>query len=45
MFADGETIPAPRSFEQLKRNPDFAADSADAIVTMVTARATMAAAE
>ena len=45
MKADGEAIPAPRSFEQLKRDPDFAEDSADAIVTMVTPRATMAAAE
>jgi predicted RNase H-like HicB family nuclease len=45
MKADGETIPAPRSFEQLKRNPDFAEDSADAIVTMVTPRTAMAAAE
>jgi predicted RNase H-like HicB family nuclease len=45
MQADGEAIPAPRSFEQLKRDPDFAADSADAIVTMVTPRARMAAAE
>ena len=45
MQADGEAIPAPRSFEQLKRDPDFAADSADAIVTMVTPRETMAAAE
>jgi hypothetical protein len=34
-----------RSFEQLRRDPDVAADSADAIVTMVTPRATMAAAE
>jgi predicted RNase H-like HicB family nuclease len=45
MRADGEAIPTPRSFEQLKRDPDFAEDSADAIVTMVTPRATMAAAE
>jgi hypothetical protein len=45
MKADGDPIPAPRSFEQLKRDPDFAEDSADAIVTMVTPRAAMAAAE
>jgi predicted RNase H-like HicB family nuclease len=45
MRSDGEAIPAPRSFEQLKRDPDFAEDSASAIVTMVTPRATMAAAE
>jgi predicted RNase H-like HicB family nuclease len=45
MKADGEAIPAPRSFEQLKHDPDFVEDSADAIVTMVTPRVTMAAAE
>ena len=45
MKADGEAIPAPRSFEQLKRDPDFVDDSADAIVTMVTPRAAMAAVE
>jgi predicted RNase H-like HicB family nuclease len=45
MEADGEAIPAPRSFEQLKRDPQFIADSAEAIVTMVTPRAAMAAAE
>ena len=38
MRADGEAIPAPRSFEALKRDPEFADDSADAIVTMVTPR-------
>jgi predicted RNase H-like HicB family nuclease len=43
--ADGEAIPAARSFEELKRDPDFVADSADAIVTMVTPRPAMAAAE
>jgi predicted RNase H-like HicB family nuclease len=36
MREDGDTIPAPRSFEELKRDPEFAEDSADAIVTMVT---------
>ena len=45
MRNDGEAIPTPRSFEQFKRDPDFAEDSAGAIVTMVTPRATMAAAE
>ncbi len=45
MKTDGEGIPAPRSYEQLKRDPDFVEDSADAIVTMVTPRAAMAAAE
>ncbi|HTP93486.1 MAG TPA: type II toxin-antitoxin system HicB family antitoxin [Xanthobacteraceae bacterium] len=45
MKADGDAIPAPRSFEQLRCDPDFAEDSADAIVTMVTPRTAMAAAE
>jgi predicted RNase H-like HicB family nuclease len=45
MKADGEAIPAPRSFDALKRDPEFAEDSADAIVTMVTPRSAMAAAE
>ena len=43
MRADGETIPAPRSFDALKRDPEFAEDSADAIVTMVTPREMVAA--
>jgi predicted RNase H-like HicB family nuclease len=38
MRADGETIPAPRSFEELKRDPEFAEDAEGAIVTMVTPR-------
>jgi predicted RNase H-like HicB family nuclease len=45
MKADGEAIPAPRSFEELKRDAEFVDDSAGAIVTMVTPRVTMAAAE
>jgi len=45
MKADGDAIPAPRTFEQLRRNPEFIDDSADAIVTMVTPRTEMAAAE
>jgi predicted RNase H-like HicB family nuclease len=45
MKADRETIPAPRTFEQLRRDPDFVEDSADAIVTMVAPRTTMAAVE
>ena len=36
MRADGETIPAPRSFDQLKRDPEFVEDAEGAIVTMVT---------
>ena len=45
MAADGEAIPVPRKFEELRRDPDFAQDSAGAIVTMVTPLPTMAAAE
>jgi predicted RNase H-like HicB family nuclease len=45
MRADGEAIPAPRSFEDLRHDPKFAEDSADAIVTVVTPRGAMAAAE
>lgn len=43
MRADGDAIPAPRSFDQLKRDAEFAEDAADAIVTMVTPRALAAA--
>jgi predicted RNase H-like HicB family nuclease len=42
MRADGETPHPPRSFEALKRDPDFIADSVDAIVTMVTPNEAMA---
>jgi hypothetical protein len=45
MRTDGEMIPAPRSFEELRRDSEFAEDSADAIVTMVTARGAVAAEE
>jgi predicted RNase H-like HicB family nuclease len=45
MKADSDAIPAPRSFEQLRCDPEFIDDSADAIVTMVTPRTEMAAAE
>jgi len=45
MKADGDVIPAPRTFEQLRHDPEFIEDSADAIVTMVTPRTEMAAAE
>jgi len=38
MRADGEAIPAPRSFDELKRDPEFLENSADAIVTMVMLR-------
>jgi predicted RNase H-like HicB family nuclease len=43
--ADGDAIPAPRTFEQLRHDPEFIGDSADAIMTMVTPRTEMAAAE
>jgi predicted RNase H-like HicB family nuclease len=36
MCKDGDAIPAPRSFEVLKRDREFVEDSADAIVTMAT---------
>ena len=36
MRQDGDAIPAPRSFEELKHDPEFVEDSADAIVTMVS---------
>jgi predicted RNase H-like HicB family nuclease len=45
MKADGETIPQPRTFDQLKSDPLFVEDSTDAIVTMVSPRTEMAAAE
>ena len=38
MRDDGDTIPAPRSFEELRRDPEFLADAADAIVTVVEER-------
>ena len=41
MRADSDMIPAPRRFEQLKRDPEFVEDSADAIVTMVSPKGAM----
>ena len=38
MRADGEVIPIPRSFDQLKRDPAFAEDAEGAIVTVVMPR-------
>jgi predicted RNase H-like HicB family nuclease len=38
MRADGDAIPAPRRFEELRCDAEFVDDSADAIVTMVTPR-------
>ena len=45
MKAGGDPIPAPHAFEQFRHDPEFVDDSADAIVTMVTPRTEMAAAE
>jgi predicted RNase H-like HicB family nuclease len=45
MKADGDAVPQPRSFEQLRHDPDFVEDSTDAIVTMVTPKTEMAAAQ
>jgi predicted RNase H-like HicB family nuclease len=36
MRSEGDLVPSPRSFEELKRDPIFAEDSDGAIVTMVT---------
>ena len=38
MRHDGDTIAGPRSFEELRRDPEFLADAADAIVTVVQER-------
>ncbi len=35
MRADGETVPSPRTFEELKRDPEFTEDADGAIVTIV----------
>jgi len=45
MKADGDAVPQPRPYEQLRHNPDFVQDSADAIVTMVSPKTEMAAAQ
>jgi predicted RNase H-like HicB family nuclease len=45
MQADGEAIPPPRSFDEIKRDPQFTEDCAGAIVTMVTPAGAMAAAK
>jgi predicted RNase H-like HicB family nuclease len=39
MRADGEMVPAPRSFDELKRDPVFNEDTVGAIVTIVSPRA------
>jgi predicted RNase H-like HicB family nuclease len=35
MAKDGDLLPQPRSFESLKRDPQFREDASDAIVTVV----------
>jgi len=42
MRTDGDVIPEPRSFEELRRDPSFAEDAADAIVTIVQPQRTPA---
>jgi predicted RNase H-like HicB family nuclease len=42
MRADGDMIPSPRSFEEVRRDPSFADDAADAIVTVVQPQRTPA---
>jgi predicted RNase H-like HicB family nuclease len=43
--ADGDPIPQPRSIEQLRDDPEFVADAADAVVAFVRPQAERAAAE
>jgi len=43
MRADGDAIPPPRSFEDLKRDPEFREESAGAIITVVMPQRAMAA--
>jgi predicted RNase H-like HicB family nuclease len=43
MKADGDPIPEPSSYEQLRRDPVFADDSAGAIVTFVAPHPALAA--
>jgi hypothetical protein len=35
MRADGDAIPVPRTFDELRRDRNFVEDAADAIVTIV----------
>lgn len=35
MRADGDSIPRPRSIEALREDPDFVADSSDAVIAFV----------
>lgn len=45
MEADGDTIPEPRSIQQLRLDRDFAKDSVDALVTIIAPNEAMAAAK
>lgn len=45
MKADGDDIPPPRSYEQLKRDPQFVEASNGAIVTVVMPRNELAVAD
>ena len=38
MQADGDELPRPRSFDDLRRDPDFVEDASDAIVTLIEPR-------
>jgi predicted RNase H-like HicB family nuclease len=39
LMSDGDPLPVPRTFEELKRDPAFVDDSADAIVTIIAPQA------
>ncbi len=45
MRADGEAIPEPRDYEQLRRDAEFVEDSADAVLVMVAPALAVEAAE
>ena len=45
MRADGDLIPPPRSFDDLRGDPSFVEDSSDAIVTMIAPGRAMATAK
>ena len=39
MRADGDTLPVPRSIEELRQDAEFVDDASDAVVAFVTPRA------
>lgn len=45
MRADGDVVPLPRNIEELRHDPDFIADSHDAVVAFVMPHAEGVAAE